>query len=531
MASLQHKKEALEAKIRDKTSELRKLCIEEAELTGVLPAETPLEPGESPPQFRRRVGTSFTYPESLINKLKSKEDEALAALELECKIQTGIAEAALGLANDGTASKSVRRKHRILYEESQRRLSELESRLNTLRQSQPKQKKKPRPHTEIENDCVDGDSDNLSEHGRFSMLMSLPDNGPEKYSGGMKNSHTFSGFSKADQNIHPYHQRVLQNNILLQNIDYRHSVMVPEFHHHVNVIRSTNPSPNEDSWWTKNRDITHNSSLRQSPMLMTSPQDFYVESLVGSDRFGSLDRNAQPLQTIELENRISSTLPRNVYMSQGNNSSVLLPSQTYPENSLMRTQSLGSVDNSKQHPDRKSKEKEWYESCLDSSPSKATPKLECSSPQNDDKTLPFHYENNSTKMNQASVNCIQFDTVVPYESPKNHTVVQAGKWQPYREVTKPFEMSDFYKYSTKFRKGQGQNQANETSPSQQQKGVYKPLRPLECQPLATNSYSDTMSLKIVPHMSSPPTDRYPNELISWYHEKSSTPKPRSSTLV
>lgn len=37
------------------------------------------------------------------------------------------------------------------------------------------------------------------------------------------------------------------------------------------------------------------------------------------------------------------------------------------------------------------------------------------------------------------------------ESPKNMTVIQQAKFQPYKEVTKPFEMSDFYKYSTKFR--------------------------------------------------------------------------------
>lgn len=37
-------------------------------------------------------------------------------------------------------------------------------------------------------------------------------------------------------------------------------------------------------------------------------------------------------------------------------------------------------------------------------------------------------------------------------SPDICTIVQAGKYQPYREVTKPFEMSDFYKYSTKYRK-------------------------------------------------------------------------------
>ncbi len=37
------------------------------------------------------------------------------------------------------------------------------------------------------------------------------------------------------------------------------------------------------------------------------------------------------------------------------------------------------------------------------------------------------------------------------ESPKNVTIIQQGKIQPYKEVSKPFEMSDFYKYSTKFR--------------------------------------------------------------------------------
>lgn len=36
----------------------------------------------------------------------------------------------------------------------------------------------------------------------------------------------------------------------------------------------------------------------------------------------------------------------------------------------------------------------------------------------------------------------------------NVTIVQEGKIQPYREEEKPFEMSDFYKYSTKFRQKQ-----------------------------------------------------------------------------
>ncbi|KAH8405262.1 hypothetical protein KR222_000713 [Zaprionus bogoriensis] len=41
------------------------------------------------------------------------------------------------------------------------------------------------------------------------------------------------------------------------------------------------------------------------------------------------------------------------------------------------------------------------------------------------------------------------------ESPKNMTIVQQATFQPYKEVTKPFEMSDFYKYSTKFKQKEG----------------------------------------------------------------------------
>lgn len=73
VASLQSRRKALEAKIVDKNRELKQLCIQEAELTGCLPPEIPLEPGETPPTFRRRVGTSFTYPENLINKIKFKD--------------------------------------------------------------------------------------------------------------------------------------------------------------------------------------------------------------------------------------------------------------------------------------------------------------------------------------------------------------------------------------------------------------------------------------------------------------------------
>ena len=245
-----------------------------------------------------------------------------------------------------------------------------------------------------------------------------------------------------------------------------------------------------------------------------------------------------------LETRETQKQPLQVSRSvSGSGGGALLPNQTYPEHSLgmdgrglIRTQSLGSVDpNPTDTVNRKHKEKEWYETSLDappveshsrpsssmrrrspepSGPSDASSNLSRSSSNvSSDQHPQYHMHQLATAKNEA------FDTVVPFESPKNHTVVQAGKWQPYREVTKPFEMADFYKYSTKFRKNQAAQQQQQQfsrdspqqrhgagspgfqvhspnspsschnhsphleSPTPQQKGIYQPLQPMTCQPL------------------------------------------------
>uniref|UniRef100_A0A182MFG1 Cytohesin Ubiquitin Protein Inducing domain-containing protein n=1 Tax=Anopheles culicifacies TaxID=139723 RepID=A0A182MFG1_9DIPT len=92
---------------------------------------------------------------------------------------------------------------------------------------------------------------------------------------------------------------------------------------------------------------------------------------------------------------------------------------------------------------------------------------------------------------------------IQMESPKNMTVVQQGKIMPYKEVTKPFEMSDFYKYSTKYRQKQQQQQLQQLSPSELgspaggndsdpgsgdgiHKGIYQPPNRSICQPLVNH---------------------------------------------
>lgn len=55
-------------------------------------------------------------------------------MELEKQVQLGIVETALSVINDPSESKATRRKHRLAYQQSQRRLQELETELNFIRQ-------------------------------------------------------------------------------------------------------------------------------------------------------------------------------------------------------------------------------------------------------------------------------------------------------------------------------------------------------------------------------------------------------------
>lgn len=152
LSALKARKEALESKMKEKNKLLKELCIKEGELTGELPPEIPLEPGELPPAIRRRVGTEFALSEDLLKKdSKSPEEDMRASLELEYEIQNKITAAALKIATDSRAPKSVRKQRKVSYQQSLRRLRELEAKLNNLKHVQHQQmlqkqrRKQPRP--------------------------------------------------------------------------------------------------------------------------------------------------------------------------------------------------------------------------------------------------------------------------------------------------------------------------------------------------------------------------------------------------
>ncbi|KAB5567185.1 hypothetical protein PHYPO_G00229880 [Pangasianodon hypophthalmus] len=73
MVELQERRRSLQALLSTRLAELRRVCLQEAELTGELPNEFPLEAGENPPHVRRRVGSARSGSKS---NLKSEEEDA-----------------------------------------------------------------------------------------------------------------------------------------------------------------------------------------------------------------------------------------------------------------------------------------------------------------------------------------------------------------------------------------------------------------------------------------------------------------------
>ncbi|KAE8298724.1 Innate immunity activator protein [Larimichthys crocea] len=72
------KHQALQDRLEICILELKKLCIREAELTGRLPDDYPLLPGEKPPQIRRRIGAAFKLDEQSIPQGAEESELSLA---------------------------------------------------------------------------------------------------------------------------------------------------------------------------------------------------------------------------------------------------------------------------------------------------------------------------------------------------------------------------------------------------------------------------------------------------------------------
>ncbi|MFT7801448.1 FERM domain-containing protein 4B isoform X1 [Arapaima gigas] len=129
ITELKKKEKELQDILAKKIEELRKICLREAELTGIFPKEYPLASGEKPPQIRRRVGTTF----KLDSVFPYDQDSHLRTLEGRFALQQKIVEAAKKLAGESELCKTVRKKRRKNLQDAIRKLKEIEDEINEHR--------------------------------------------------------------------------------------------------------------------------------------------------------------------------------------------------------------------------------------------------------------------------------------------------------------------------------------------------------------------------------------------------------------
>ncbi|KAI5699629.1 hypothetical protein M8J75_006020 [Diaphorina citri] len=538
------RRRVLEVKLKEKNLELRELCVREAELIGVLPPETPIEPGESPPSFTPK-NTLFmkamgAMPTESLKQSAAKDEDSLATLEQEYQTQSGIAEAAFGLANDVSISKSLRRKHRQRYQDSQHRIAELETRINLLKRTSNLDLRK---HKNIlgyhqAHDLRD-DRIGVPIHGMDEVdqpLSLAPDNTSMlHYQRNFappvpKHQIQWGGHYNHPDSIHPIIQSSHGNHSSHSHkmVPHKHINYLPTMYspsHEIQVMKSaySKVSPN-----VSNSNISQTNNMPPNLINMNMnptyhqphhapPHNLYDFQPHGDlKRFGSLDRrrgnyNPVPPPRPPHKQEVEENLMPKSHKPQLEPDTVLLPNQMYPENNIMRTQSLINVRESQQ-PLPPRLPVPWYELSDPPPPPAPSPPLAStplvssisnlnmdnipypiptsnhndmsypvSTMSNHNVDMPYpvstisnhnvvdsmsaypvstmsnnlNVVDNMTYQSQPPPPPSQQSPVVPYESPKNQTVVQVGKFQPYREISKPFEMSDFYKYSTKFRRKPG----------------------------------------------------------------------------
>uniref|UniRef100_A0A672PSD9 FERM domain containing 4Bb n=1 Tax=Sinocyclocheilus grahami TaxID=75366 RepID=A0A672PSD9_SINGR len=129
LAELRKKENDIQDTLSQKLTELKEICLREAELTGKLPKEYPLIKGETPPHVRRRVGTAF----KLDDLFPYNEDPYLRNLESRFALQQKIVEAAKKLAAEPDISKLVRKKRRRNCLDAMQKLQEIEDEMNQYR--------------------------------------------------------------------------------------------------------------------------------------------------------------------------------------------------------------------------------------------------------------------------------------------------------------------------------------------------------------------------------------------------------------
>ncbi|KAM3962121.1 stepping stone [Aphomia sociella] len=515
LLKLQARKKELEQMLASKNEELYKLCVQEVQLTGVMPPEAPLSP--EVPQ-RERLGS--------VKSTERSTDGTDMHDGSENSSQRRLRIAASDRVHDTDQHFRKNHSHRL----STPSISGMSTKSGHSRQIRrpetscsnffpsPPQERNPDTfsiHTSHTYPALASQQDAVSEnihhephkgtmyrhHTMTSEYMNkiYYNNAPEAHNvSRLRETHFSSSHPDipthyTQGNIAPY---PVQNGVRNTPLLYQYASHLKARNQHLGAMHH-HQMPSQSK---RRPDGARNSLQRTQTYHLTSHSDYnqHLENMSDNYRHRSqpdIQEHSEKVQPpIERVAVVPNSLPlreRNTMKQQMLSQLQVLTDdygrderQAYPDALSPVSQisgysisNFGSGSVNKFSPlsqtDMKLKEKQWYETSLDS-PTKAE--------------APLLKKSNSLKRTSSIGNSQAYEimistgrhsamqspnqvpnsppvlspSAVSLDSPTNLTVIEQGKCIPYREESKPFEMSDFYKYSTKFR--QTNNQKTQPHP-------------------------------------------------------------------
>lgn len=502
LLKLQARKKELEQMLAAKNEELYKLCVQEVQLTGIMPPEAPLSPEVSQ---RERLGSVKSIERSTDgNDVHDGSDNSSRRLRVgvgDRALDAEIARKNLShrLSTPSISGMSTKSAH-------PRYARRPETSCSNFFPSPP-QERNPETfsiHTSHTYPALAGRQEPAPEnmhndiqppmyrhHTMTTEYMNkiYYTNAPEAHNVSRLRETHFSS-SHPDITTHYTHGSIaphpIQNGIRNTPLLYQYASHLKAQSQHLGGIHH-HPMPAQSK--RRPEGVRRNTLQRTQTYHLTSHSDYnqHLENMTDNYRHRSQPDIQEHVDRIHVPTERVAVVPNSLPLRERNTMRHPMHMQlqvsteeynrddrrAYPDALSPVSQISGysvsnfdSVSMNKFSPlsqtEMKLKEKQWYETSLDSPTKSEAPLLKKSNSLKRTSSIGNSqaYEvmiSSGRHSAMQSTNQVAHSppvlspSGVSLDSPKNLTVIEQGKCIPYREETKPFEMSDFYKYSTKFR--------------------------------------------------------------------------------
>lgn len=505
MLKLQARKKELEQMLAAKNEELYKLCVQEVQLTGIMPPEAPLSPDV--PQ-RERLGSIKSVDRSNDgNDVQDGSDNSSRRLraiagdrmhDMDANLRKNLSHRLSTPSISGVSTKSAHSRH----------LRRPETSCSNFFPSPPLERNADTfsMHTSHTYPALAGRHEGMNEnlqndpqstvyrHHTTTDYMNKMycNNMPEAHSVSRLRESHFSS-SHPDITTHYTHGTIaphpIQNGMRNTPLLYQYASHLKAQSQHLSGLAHQHPMQSK----RRQDGVRRNTLQRTQTYHLTSHSDYnqlHLENMKHEVPMHAYQHRSQPdiqephipmervipvPNTLPLREHNIIKHPMHVQLQVSTDDYMRDDRRQFPDSlTPVSTKSIYNYDpasTSKFSPlsqtDMKVKEKQWYETSLDSPTKSEAPLLKKSSSLKRTSSI-GNSQAYEIMIASGRHSAMQSPNQIPHsppvlspgavslESPKNLTVIEQGKCIPYREETKPFEMSDFYKYSTKFRQANAQ---------------------------------------------------------------------------